>query len=407
MHEPPTTSPLTASWTAPVPLFVPPAAPGFSQEWLQPQDQPDKQQILIVDDEELNIRVARKYLHSWGFEHVTSTTEPTEAVDRIRRDRPDLILLDVMMPDVSGLDILRQLRASSPTQHLPVIVLTAHVEDEVKQQALDLGANDFLGKPIVPAELLPRVRNLLSLRAHQKWLERNAEHLEQEVRRRTAALVRAEQNIVHCLARAAEYRDHETGRHIIRVGRYSALIARAIGMSDDYVRLIEDAAKLHDVGKIGIPDSILLKADSLAPDEYDTVKRHCENGLQILQQLGDEDRQSFRRHVRIGAEILDAADSPLLAMAARIAMTHHERWDGKGYPFGLAGEQIPLEGRITAVADVFDALGSRRPYKPAFPPDHCYKILRESRGTQFDPHLVDVFLEHCDEALAIQLQCGD
>jgi putative two-component system response regulator len=404
-HLPPVFPSMT-NGSSEVPLSIPRS---YDPTWRRPPEMESRQQILIVDDEELNIRVVRKYLHTWGFEFVNSTTEPTEAVQRIRLDRPDLILLDVMMPEVSGLEILRELRSDPLTRHLPVIILTAHTEDEVKQQALELGANDFLGKPIVPAELLPRVRNLLALRAHQSWLERTSEYLEEEVLRRTAALVRAEKNIVNCLARAAEYRDNETGRHIVRVGRYAALIARAIGMSPDYIALIEDAAKLHDVGKIGIPDSILLKTETLDPDEYKTIKGHCEAGGMILREIREEDEEfsSFRRHVKIGAKILGAADSPLLAMASRIAMTHHEWWDGTGYPFGLAGEQIPLEGRITAVADVFDALSTRRPYKQAYPLEHCYQILRDWSGTHFEPRLVDVFLQHKDEAVAIQMSCSD
>ena len=375
--------------------------------WMQPHEKPADQQIFIVDDEELNVRVARKYLRMSGFDRVTSTTDPAEAVARIKREQPDLVLLDVMMPEISGLDILRQLRADDVARHLPVIILTAHVENEIKQQAIELGANDFLGKPIDPLELLPRVRNLLSLRSHQRWLENTSEHLESEVRRRTAALVKAEQNIVNCLARAAEYRDNETGRHVVRVGQYAALIAKSLGLSNDYCKLIKEAAKLHDVGKIGIPDSILLKTGKLDPDEYQLMQQHCGMGLQVLQQITQEDFQSFRRHVQMGASILDVVDSPLLAMASQIAMTHHEKWDGKGYPFGLSGEQIPLEGRITAVGDVFDALSSRRPYKPAFPLEKCYTILQEGRGTHFDPCVLDAFLDHRDEAVAIQMQYAD
>lgn len=377
-----------------------------NRSWTTPQ-KPSEQQIFIVDDEELNIRVARKYLRTWGFERVSSTTEPAEAVARIKAEQPDLILLDIMMPEISGLDILRELRADEASRHLPVIILTAHIEDEIRREAIEIGANDFLGKPIDPIELLPRVRNLLSLRAHQRWLENTSEHLESEVKRRTAALVRAEQNIVNCLARAAEYRDNETGRHVVRVGRYTSLIAEALGMNADYCKLIGEAAKLHDVGKIGIPDSILLKTGKLDPDEFKLMQEHCGKGLQVLQQIGEDEFHAFRRHVQMGASILDVIDSPLLAMASQIAMTHHEKWDGSGYPFGLSGEQIPLEGRITAVGDVFDALSSRRPYKPAFPLEKCYAIMTEGRGTHFDPRVLDAFLEHRDEAVAIQLQFAD
>ncbi len=375
--------------------------------WTCPDEDIVDQQIFIVDDEELNVRVAKKYLRTWGFERVGSTTDSVDAIERIHHERPDLILLDVMMPDISGLDILRELRRDKATRHLPVIILTAHSEDEVKREALDLGANDFLGKPIDPHELQPRVRNLLALRAHQNCLERTSEYLEAEVQRRTAALVRAELHVVNCLARAAEYRDNETGRHIIRVGRYASLIAEALGCDSEFVKLILEAAKLHDVGKIGIPDAILFKTGKLDPDEFEQMREHCSLGLNVLEQITRDDFHLFRRHVQMGASILNAVESPLLAMASQIAMTHHEKWDGSGYPFGLVGEQIPLEGRITAVADVFDALSSQRPYKPAFPLEKCYAILMDGRGSHFDPRVLDAFLHHRDEAIAIQRQYAD
>ena len=362
-------------------------------DWMTPHDDPMTQQIFIVDDEELNIRVARKYLRTWGFNRVTATTDPVDALERIQRDQPDLILLDIMMPEISGIDILRELRANESTRYIPVIILTAHAEDEIKHAALELGANDFLSKPIEPLEMLPRVRNLLTLRSHQNCLAKSAQLLEEEVRRRTAALVKSEHHVVQCLARAAEYRDNDTGRHVIRVGKYAALIANKLGLGQDYAKLIEEAAKLHDVGKIGIPDSILLKSGELDPEESRAMRKHCGMGLTVLHQINDDDYQAFRGHVQMGANILSDVDSPMLMMASQIALTHHEKWDGSGYPLGLSGEQIPLEGRITAVADVFDALRSTRPYKPAFPLEKCYAILAEGRGSHFDPQVVDAFLD--------------
>jgi putative two-component system response regulator len=362
--------------------------------------------ILIVDDEELNIRVARKYLRGAGFTQVASTTDPAETLDVAHREQPDLILLDVMMPNVSGLDVLQSLRSDFSMAHVPVIILTAHLEDDIRYKALSLGANDFLTKPIDPLELLPRVRNLAALRQHQKSLERTAEHLELEVRRRTQALIAAQHHVIHCLARAAEFRDNDTGRHIVRVGLYSALIARALGFDKDYAEMIEQAAKLHDVGKIGIPDSILLKAGALDPSEYAMMRGHCQLGLHVIEEQSAETDSLFRSHVEIGAEILNV-DSPLLSMASQIAMTHHERWDGTGYPLGLKGDQIPLEGRIVAVADVFDALSMQRPYKPAFPLERCFAILKEGRGTHFDPAVLDAFLANHLDAAAIQMQHSD
>ena len=380
---------------------------GYSRDWALPNEPPTLQRVFIVDDEELNIRVARKYLRNWGFEHVDATTEPLNAVYRIKRDKPDLILLDIMMPDVSGIEILQELRADEATRHIPIIILTAHSEEEIKHQALSFGANDFLSKPIDPMDMLPRVRNLLSLRAYQTFLERSSELLEAEVRRRTAALVKAEQSIIGCLARAAEYRDNDTGRHVLRVGRYAGLIAETLGFDAHYVQLIQDAAKLHDVGKIGIPDSILLKTSRLDPNECALMQKHCAMGIHVLQQVDDTDFVAFRRHVQMGANILSETDSPLLLMASRIALTHHEKWDGNGYPFGLAGEQIPIEGRITAVADVFDALSTRRPYKPPFPLEKCLKIMKDGSGKHFDPQVLDAFLSRHADVVAIQMRYSE
>ncbi len=380
---------------------------GNNSAWSVPHEKMEQSRILIVDDEDLNIRVVRKYLRSWGFNNISASTDPQEVVALIRKEQPDLVLLDVMMPEISGLDLLKILREDPLTAHLPVIILTAHFEEEVKYQALKLGANDFLSKPIDAFELLPRVRNLLALRVHQNWLERTSERLEEEVQRRTASLVAAEQHIVQCLARAAEFRDNDTGRHIIRVGKYSALIARGLGLGETYAKTIEQAAKLHDVGKIGIPDSILLKAGKLDPDEMEMMRSHCDLGGHVLMNAPDETCTVFRSHVNMGAAILNDLDSPLLRMAASIVETHHEKWDGSGYPRKLKGEQIPLEGRIVAVADVFDALSMRRPYKPPFPIEKCFSILLEDAGSHFDPRVLDAFLSQGSEAIAIQLQHSD
>lgn len=376
-------------------------------DWATPTLDVTSEKVFIVDDEALNIRVARKYLRSWGFEHVESTSEALQAITRIHQENPDLILLDVMMPGVSGIDLLRQLRADVRTRHLPVIILTAFVDDELRHTALELGANDFLSKPIDPLEMLPRVRNLLSLRAYQKWLRGTAATLEAEVQRRTAALVASQHDIVRSLAKAAEYRDNDTGRHVIRVGKYAALIARTLGLGQDYVETIEEAAQLHDVGKIGIPDSILLKTGKLDPEEFRAMQEHCDKGMQVICPPTDEDEWSKRYHAQTGASILQTSDTPLMRMASQIALTHHEKWDGSGYPVGLAGERIPLSGRITAVADVFDALSTKRPYKAAFPLEKCYEILREGRGKHFDPQVLDAFMNCLAEVEFIRQKFAD
>lgn len=363
--------------------------------------------ILVVDDEPINLKVVRKYLSMWGFQNVVTTTQPLEVMKMLECHVPDLILLDVMMPEVNGIELLTQIKSVPEFEFIPVLILTAHIEPEIKTKALSAGAADFLGKPIDPNDLLPRVRNLTAMKAYQNRLKSYTEHLEERVRQRTRMLAKSREDVIHCLARAAEYRDNNTGRHILRVGRYAAIIAQHLGMPEDYVQIIEHAAKLHDIGKIGIPDHILLKPNKLEPEEYEVMQTHCGLGRRVFDQIDQDDWAQWQRHVNIGALIMEDRESPMLQLAARIAMTHHEKWDGSGYPLGLAGEDIPLEGRITAVADVFDALSSSRPYKAAFPLDKCFAILDEGRGKHFDPKVLDAFYAGRDQIIAVQLGLAD
>lgn len=363
--------------------------------------------VLVIDDAELTLRLVRNYLQKDGIENVLTCQRPDEALRTIRQAKPDLIILDLNMPQVSGIEILRDLRSSPETIDIPVIILTAHNEQEIRMEALALGANDFVTKPIVSYELLLRVRNLLEIRERHKELQKKSERLDFEVQRRTIALEAAEKHIVLCLARAAEYRDNDTGRHVIRVGKYAAIIASALGMDEQYVQKIEQAAQLHDIGKIGIPDRILLKAGKLDPDEFETMKTHCDLGSHVLQGTESERKSAFRNHISTGTAILSGLDSPFLQMAASVVATHHEKWDGTGYPRGLKGDCIPLEGRIVAVADVFDALSTKRPYKHAFPCEKCFEIIRHDRGSHFDPTIVDAFLGKARYVEEIQMQYSD
>lgn len=363
--------------------------------------------ILIVDDEPLNIRVTQKYLSLAGYNNVISTSNPVEAMPLIRGERPALLLLDVMMPQVSGLDVLASLQADRELLHIPVLILTASEDRDTKLRALELGATDFLAKPVDPSELIPRVRNCLLIKAHQDHLRNYAEDLEQQVRQRTVELEASKQNVVFCLARAAEYRDDETGRHVVRVGRYAAIVARQLGWSESETAVLQQAAQLHDVGKLGIPDSVLLKPGKLTPEEFEIIQKHCGLGQRIFEPMIGEDWQEWRRHPEVGQKILADTNSPVLEMAARVALTHHERWDGTGYPLGLSGEDIPIEGRITAVADVFDALSTKRAYKPAFPLDCCFTILEEGRGSHFDPTVLDAFLSARSQVLQVQIRFAD
>jgi putative two-component system response regulator len=227
------------------------------------------------------------------------------------------------------------------------------------------------------------------------------------VRQRTAELEESRLELIHCLARAAEYRDDDTGRHILRVGRYARIIGKQMGMEPRQLEVLELAAQLHDVGKIGVPDAILLKPGKLTPEEYEVMQKHCGFGRKIVDCMPTRDADVLRKHAEMGAKLMSVGRSPILDMAKRVALTHHERWDGTGYPLGLEGEAIPIEGRITAVADVFDALGSRRVYKPAFPLAKCLAIIVERRGTHFDPAVVDAFLACRDEIVQVQIDLAD
>jgi putative two-component system response regulator len=363
-----------------------------------------QRRIVIVDDEELNILVVGEYLKSAGYHELAHTTDPFRAIGLIAKERPDLVLLDIHMPQLNGIQVLRQIRAEDSMQHVPVVILTSESSDKLKMDALHAGANDFLQKPVHSGELLARVRNILLAKAHQDQLQNQSERLEALVRQRTAQLEASRREIIHCLARAAEYRDDDTGHHVIRVGRYVRVIGEELGFEARALDDLEQAAKLHDVGKIGIPDDILLKSGKLTDEEFNAMRQHCNYGKHIIQPLTNTDSATMNSHTSLGAEILEASDSPLLEIAKRIALTHHERWDGSGYPLGLMGEDIPLEGRITAVADVFDALSSRRPYKAPFPLDKCFEIMLEGRGTHFDPRVLDAFVARREDIVRIQIE---
>ncbi len=349
----------------------------------------------------------RQHLKLEGYQRFVSTTDASEALAMAKRERPDVLLLDVHMPRISGLDILRVMGLDPVLQHIPVLILTAATDPAIRKSALDLGASDFLTKPIDPNELLPRVRNAITLKTHYDMLANEAARLEQQVERRTRQLESTRQQLILSLARAAEHRDNDTGNHVIRVGRYTAIIAAAMGYPPQKLSMLEQAAQLHDVGKIGIPDSILFKPGKLDPDQYDMMKRHCAIGKQIIKPISEKDWEILKTHTRKGENLLHVRSSPLLMLAARIAQTHHEKWDGSGYPLGLEGEDIPLEGRIVAVADVFDALSSARPYKKAFSRQKCFDILEEGRGKHFDSCVLDAFFKQSQEIIDTQLLLMD
>jgi response regulator RpfG family c-di-GMP phosphodiesterase len=331
--------------------------------------------ILVVDDQPVNLLLLQRVLDQWGYRNVHTTTDPATVLELCLKDPPDLVMLDLQMPGLDGFDVLELLRPLvHATPAMPVIVVTADVTRETCERALLAGARDFLTKPFDHREVGLRTRSALETRAAHVELKHQNETLETEVVSRTWELEQTKLDVIDRLAMASEFRDDETQEHAQRVGRTASLIGRALGVSEKSIATLRCAATLHDIGKIGVPDSILLKPGKLTPAEYDVM----------------------RGHARIGFEILDGSRSELLRVSAMIALTHHERWDGTGYPEGLAGGQIPISGRLVAVADVFDALTHERPYKLAWSIEDAVAEIRNVSGTQFDPRVVDAFctLDH-------------
>jgi putative two-component system response regulator len=331
--------------------------------------------IVIVDDDATNVALLRKILAGAGYGGAVATTESSAVVALCSEQPTDLLLLDLHMPTPDGFEVLSELQARGSS--FPIVVLTADHEPQVKLRALAAGARDFLTKPFDRTEVLLRIENHLQIQLMQRRLRHYNEELEAEVSRRTADAEEARRETLDRLALVAEYRDDDTGEHVRRVGRTSGLIARTLGLPREQVELLAHAATLHDVGKIAVPDRILLKQGGLTDSEYTEMKTH----------------------VALGERILAGSRSQLLQTAERIARSHHERWDGSGYPRGLRGEEIPLAGRIASVADVFDALTHQRPYKPAWSVADAVAEIRSQSGRQFDPKVVAAFERLDHEAL--------
>lgn len=337
--------------------------------------------IIVVDDEPANLKLVERVLEVGGFNQVTLIEDPTTAIDTYQEKGADLFLIDLNMPVMDGFELIERLISLDDDFLPPILVLTAQQAQEYRQRGLDLGARDFITKPFVVNELLARVRNQLEMRQAQALLRNQNQHLEEMVHDRTVELQIAHQQlqesrlqVVRRLGRAAEYRDNETGLHIIRMSYISVILGRAAGMSEEDLDLLLNASPMHDIGKIGVPDNILLKPGKFEPEEWEIMKTHAQ----------------------IGADILSGDDSPMMTMAREIALTHHEKWDGSGYPNGLKGKDIPLVGRVSALADVFDALTSERPYKKAWSTDDAIEFIKDNSGSHFDPDLVDYFIQNLD-----------
>jgi putative two-component system response regulator len=327
--------------------------------------------ILVIDDEPSNVSALLRLLERSGYRHVLGITESRDSMETFESFLPDLLLLDLRMPHLDGFQVLEALaHRIPPDEYFPILVLTGDLSPEVREQALSVGARDFITKPFDLTEVVLRIKNLLEARVLHLDLREHNQTLEDRVRERTRELAEAQLETLNRLARAGEYRDDLTGRHAQRVGLLAALLMEGLGEPDEECQVVRWAATLHDIGKIGIPDAILMKPGPLTPAEYELMKSHAE----------------------IGERILSGSRFRLLRVAGEIARTHHERWDGAGY-IGLKGGDIPLAGRVVALADAYDSLTHLRPYKVAVEPEEAVARIEADSGAHFDPEVVRVFLE--------------
>jgi putative two-component system response regulator len=345
-----------------------------------------KGRILVVDDTESHTILLRKILKGAGYLSVATTTDSGEAVDLYKEFQPDLLVLDLHMKPVDGFQILDQLKAlEPPDSYVPALMMTALNDPDVLVKALERGARDFLNKPFERVEALTRIRNMIEVRLMHRRMKNQNRILEETVDARTREIRETRLEVIRRLGRAAEYRDNETGMHIIRMSLAASILGRAVGMTPEQCELLLNASPMHDIGKIGIPDRILLKPGPLDQEEWGIMKRHP----------------------AIGAELLSGGGSELMQMAESIALCHHEKFDGSGYPRGLEGSQIPLVARIVAVCDVFDALLSRRPYKAPWTVEEALAELDKRAGSHFDPDLVAKFHEVLHEVLQVHARYAD
>ncbi|MGO9410035.1 MAG: two-component system response regulator [Spirochaetia bacterium] len=333
--------------------------------------------VLIVDDQRLNCALLESFLKEEGY-RTRSVSSGQAALTAVEAELPDLILLDLVMPGMGGMEVIQRLKSTEISRTIPVVVVTGYSNTESRIEAFQAGAEDFLSKPVERSELRARVRNLLRMKEYHDLVVQHNRTLESEVQERTAQLRSQYRETVYLMTSAAEYRDEDTGAHVRRISALSAELARRCGMDEHYVDCIFYASPMHDIGKIGIPDRILLKPNPLDAAEWEVMKSHT----------------------LLGWNILKKGTTPYVKMGADISLTHHERWDGSGYPRGLAGEQIPLCGRILMMCDQYDALRSSRPYKPPFSHQRALEIMtngdERTRPEHFPPDLLQVFQSHHD-----------
>ncbi len=344
------------------------------------------QYVLILDDQSTGRKILKEIIHTIDDTlEILSFADPYDAIEQVRRHPPDLILTDYRMPQMNGVEFIKRVRETSGSMDIPIVMITVVGARSVRYEALNAGATDFLTRPLDQYETRSRCRNLLTLRQQQSIIQDRAKWLEQQVEIATHRVLARERETLLRLAKAGEYRDEDTGNHILRMAKYSRAIAEYLGLSKADCDEIEYAAPMHDIGKIGIPDHILLKPGKFSPQEWELMKQHA----------------------IIGHDILLDSESRFIQTGSIIALSHHEKYDGTGYPYGLSGEEIPLPARIVAVADVYDALRSTRPYKMAWPREKAIKYITEQSGKHFDPVCVDAFMQQLDHMYEIETSLGD
>lgn len=336
---------------------------------------------LIIDDQAISLMILEELVRSIADDiHVECFTDPVQALSWAKSNPFDLAITDYKMPKMDGIEFTSWLRQIPDCSDIPLVIVTCVDDKSVRYRALEAGATDFLSKPIDHHECRARCKNLLQLRRQQVIIKDRARWLEREIHDKTKALGLREKETLLRLAKAGEYRDEETGNHVVRMAEFANLIAQQLDLDPELCEIIRLATPMHDIGKIGIPDEVLLKPGKLSAQEW------------II----------MRTHTQIGYEILKNSPSCYVNTGALIALGHHERFDGKGYPQGLSGKAIPIEARVAAVADVFDALQSERPYKKAWSMDRTIEYMRAQRGIHFDPDCIDVFLSNLDTVISIQ-----
>ncbi len=350
------------------------------------------QSILFVDDDIRILKGVKRLFHqnrvSW---QTTFASGVDEALDVIMTQKVDAVISDIKMPGKDGFDLLSILRASPEKHDLPVVMLTGLDRGGLKNRALDLGATDLLNKPVDPEELFARIRSMLHLKKCQDMIKQQNAHLEELVHKRTKILEATRLDVIWRLGKVVEYRSDETGNHVIRVGFYSKVLAETLGMNRAFTETIFLTSPLHDIGKIGIPDTILQKPGKLDAEEWEIMKGHCELGRQILGSDASLQKLGFDSQLRMIKEVLAEENNPFLVMARDIAACHHEQWLGGGYPAGLSGEQIPLSARIVGIVDIYDALCSRRSYKEPWSHEKAVELMTMEKDTRFDPEVFNAF----------------